>query len=92
MYDESGNKDATRFCFLVEINKYLNLIASLSEKVNMKSNRVVIDFFFLKLALKFEERARKGKHPERLDDLRRESQSKISNQSKLIKNIKEKEC
>jgi hypothetical protein len=77
---------------LLEINKYLNVIPCPPDNIKMKWNRMIIDFFFLKLALKYEERARKGKHSERLDSLRQESQSKISNQSKVIRNVKEKDC
>ena len=45
----------------------------------------MIDLFYSKLALKFEERIRRGKRTEAIDGLRREGQSRIQSHSRIIR-------
>lgn len=78
--------------FLLEANKYLALLSSDNvPSAKMLQNRVLIDMYFLKLALKFEERTRRGKKISQLDKYRKDAESKIKNYAMTAKNIKEKD-
>jgi hypothetical protein len=57
----------------------------------MLQYRALIDLFCLKLALKFEERTRRGKKVGQLDKQKKEAESRIKNYSMIVKNIKEKD-
>ena len=57
----------------------------------MLQNRALIDLFCLKLALKFEERTRRGKTVGPLEKQKKEADSRIKNYSMIVKNIKDKD-
>jgi hypothetical protein len=88
VYDDTL-KDATRFCFLLQAHHYLAALNSSSESPSkLAENRTVLDLFFSKLGLKFEERASRRKNGAALDALRGEGEDRIRNHSRLTRRIK----